>query len=103
VSGTLNLRSVDGFAPGTDNYWDFVLGSGTFKRGGGGNQPTGESTSATGRIHQSCPWVHFAFSALTLLVGRQEGHPAWILLKQETVSGSGISWAICKSAPRSRQ
>ena len=25
------------------------------------------------------------------------------LLKQETVSGSGISWAICKSAPRSRQ
>ena len=26
-----------------------------------------------------------------------------ILLKQETVSGSGISWAIWKSAPRSRQ
>jgi len=26
-----------------------------------------------------------------------------ILLKQETVSGSGISWAICKSAHRSRQ
>ena len=24
-------------------------------------------------------------------------------LEQETVSGSGISWAICKSAPRSRQ
>ena len=29
--------------------------------------------------------------------------PTWILLKRETVSGSGISWAICKSAPRSRQ
>ena len=27
----------------------------------------------------------------------------WILLKQETVSGSGISWAICKPAPRPRQ
>jgi len=27
----------------------------------------------------------------------------WILLKQETVSGSGISWARCKSAPCSRQ
>ena len=26
-----------------------------------------------------------------------------ILLEQETVSGSGISWAIGKSAPRSRQ
>jgi len=24
--------------------------------------------------------------------------PIWILLKQETVSGNGISWAICKSA-----
>jgi len=24
--------------------------------------------------------------------------PIWILLKQETVSGSGISWNICKSA-----
>ena len=29
--------------------------------------------------------------------------PIWILLKQEIVSGSGISWAICKSALRSRQ
>ena len=29
--------------------------------------------------------------------------PMWILLKQETVSGSGISWAICKSASRSRR
>jgi len=24
--------------------------------------------------------------------------PVWILLMQETVSGNGISWAICKSA-----
>ena len=29
--------------------------------------------------------------------------PIWILLKQETVSGSGTSWTICKSAPRFRQ
>ena len=33
----------------------------------------------------------------------REVKPIWILLKQETVSGSGISWAISKSAPRSRQ
>jgi len=26
----------------------------------------------------------------------------WIILKQETVSGSGISWVVCKSAPCSR-
>jgi len=29
--------------------------------------------------------------------------PVWILLKHETVSGSDISWAICRSAPSSRQ
>ena len=33
----------------------------------------------------------------------RKAKPIWILLKQETVSGSVISWAICKSAPRSRQ
>ena len=35
--------------------------------------------------------------------GTRKVKPTWILLKQETVSGSCISWAICKSAPRSRQ
>jgi len=35
--------------------------------------------------------------------GTRKVKPIWILLKQETVSGSSISWAICKSAPRSRQ
>ena len=33
----------------------------------------------------------------------QKGKPIWILLKQQTLSGSGISWAVCKFAPRSRQ
>ena len=32
----------------------------------------------------------------------QKGKTIWILLKQEAVSGSGISWAVCKSAPRFR-
>ena len=35
--------------------------------------------------------------------GTRKIKPIWILLKQETVSGSGISWAICKSAPSFRQ
>jgi len=35
--------------------------------------------------------------------GARKVKPVWILLEHETVSGSGISWAICKSAPRSRQ
>ena len=36
-------------------------------------------------------------------VGTRKVKSIWILLKQETVSGSGISWAICKSALSSRQ
>ena len=35
--------------------------------------------------------------------GEPVTEPIWILLKQETVSGSGISWALCKSEPRPRQ
>ena len=41
------------------------------------------------------------FSGTTRVGRYQKGN--WILLKQETVSGSGISWAIGKSAPCSRQ
>ena len=44
------------------------------------------------------------FSGLPGWAGTRKAKPIWVLLKQETVSGSGISWAIiCKSAPRSRQ
>ena len=43
-----------------------------------------------------CPW-------LPRWAGTRKVKPIWILLKQETVSGSGISWAVCKSAPHSRQ
>ena len=43
------------------------------------------------------------FSRTTWVSRYQKGKPIWILLQQETVSSSGISWAICKSAPRSRQ
>ena len=35
--------------------------------------------------------------------GTRKVKPIRILLKQETVSGSGISCAVCKSAPRSRK
>ena len=43
------------------------------------------------------------FPGLPGWAGTRKVKPIWILLKQETVSGSGISWTICKSAPRSRQ
>jgi len=35
--------------------------------------------------------------------GTRKVKPIWILLEQEIVSGSDISWAICKSAPSARQ
>ena len=51
--------------------------------------------------------THTRLTALCLglprSVGTRKVKPIWTLLEQETVSGSGISWAICKSAPRSRQ
>ena len=43
------------------------------------------------------------FLGLPRWAGTRKIKPIWILLKQETVSGSGISWAICKSVPCSRQ
>ena len=43
------------------------------------------------------------FPGLHRWAGTRKVEPIWILLKQETVSGSGISWARCKSAPCSRQ
>ena len=48
------------------------------------------------RLMTLCP-------GLPRAAGTRKVKPTWILLKQETVSGSGIIWAICKSAPHSRQ
>ena len=42
------------------------------------------------------------FSGTTQVSRYQKGKTIRILLKQEAVTGSGISWAVCKSAPRSR-
>ena len=44
------------------------------------------------------------FLGLSGCAGTRKVKPViWILLKQERVSGSGISLAVCKSAPCSRQ
>ena len=52
---------------------------------------------------QSHPRLMALFPGLPRWAGTRRVKPIWILLKQETVSGSGFSWAMCKSAPRSRQ
>jgi len=43
------------------------------------------------------------FSRTTWISRYQKGKTNLDFTEQETVSGSGISWAVCKSAPRSRQ
>jgi len=51
-------------------------------------------------------WVVKLCSSIIFLprwAGTTKVKPIWILLKQATVSGSGIHWDICKSAPSSRQ
>ena len=48
-------------------------------------------------------WLTALCPGLPGWAGTRKVNLIWILLKQETVSGSGFSWAICKSAPCSRQ
>ena len=63
----------------------------------------------TGQKEPNGKWLHThtrltaLFLGLPRWAGTRKVKPIWILLKQETVSGSGISWAICKTAPCSRQ
>ena len=51
------------------------------------------------RTHAHTHPFNGLLSGTTQMSQYQKGRTIWILLKQETVSGSGISWAICKSAP----
>ena len=72
---------------------------------------TVKSNRATGRSNNVDLWTHThthtrltaLFPGLPRWAGTRRVKPIWILLKQETVSGSGFSWTMCKSAPRSRQ
>ena len=65
-------------------------------------------------FHIQFPWVrsiyHETHTHLTAIFPGLPGWPStrkvkpiWILPKQETVNGIGISWAICKPEPSSRQ
>ena len=56
-------------------------------------------------VHLNTTHTHLTalLPGLPRLAGTRKVKPIRILLKPETVSGSSISWAICKSAPCSRQ
>ena len=55
------------------------------------------------RTHTHAHPFNGSFPGLPRWASTRKVKPNWILLKQDTVSGSGISWGIRKSAPRSRQ
>ena len=54
-------------------------------------------------VHRETQPFNGPLSGTTQVSRYQKSKTIWILLKQEIVSGCGISWAVCKSAPRSRQ
>ena len=57
-------------------------------------------------ISPTCTHAHTfngPLSRLPVWAGTRKVKPIWILLKQEIVSGSGISWDMCKSSPSPRQ
>jgi len=74
--------------------------------GGGSDLPRGRGNSGAslGPL-QTHTHTHLMalFPQLPGSASTRKVKPIWILLKQETVSSSGISWAMCKSASRSRQ
>ena len=73
------------------------------------NRSTAQWGHKTTKHAAQIEWIHTHTCLTTLCPGlpgwasARKVKSIWILLKQETVSGSGISWAICKCAPRSRQ
>ena len=69
---------------------------------GGEGLMTITMTTST-NIHTFNTRLTALFPGLNRWAGTRKVKPIRILLKQETESGSGISWAICKSAPCSRQ
>jgi len=65
--------------------------------------PAGVSALIEVEVEHTYTRLTVLFPELPGSVGTRKVKPMWISLKRETVSGSGISWAIRKSAPCARQ
>jgi len=52
--------------------------------------------STINQLHTHTHQFNGPFSGTILVSRYQKGKPIWILLEQETVSGNGISWTICR-------
>jgi len=84
-----------------------TVGEGTAHQIMSGTQMQVIAASLSAKVRRYHTHTHTCLTALFLGLPRWAGtrkvKPIWILLKQETVSASGISWVICKSAPSSIQ
>jgi len=84
---------------------DRTSNAGVAVRTADGSRRTADAADIVCYIAQ--PYTHTHLTALCPglpgSAASRKVKPVWILLKQETVSSSGISWAICKSAHRSRR
>jgi len=65
--------------------------------------PVAEAVTQGNLVTTQTHTFNGSFPGLPRWASTTKVKPIWILLKQATVSGSGIHWAICKSAPSSRQ
>ena len=73
------------------------------------NDPLSGTTQVSSRLMASPPYhlsrhsyTHLFNDPLSRQASTRKVKPIWISLKQETVSGSSISWTIYTSAPRYR-
>ena len=65
---------------------------------------SGTKISYVSNMHAYTHMFNSLFSGTTWVSRQHKGKLFWILLMQEMMGGSGISWTICKSfAPHSRQ
>jgi len=105
VAGQIcNLLTTGASFPPKDSVWYFqsnssIRGVVLWERGGTLFQQIFWSRNGT-HTHTHLTAL---FPGLPGWASTRKVKPIWILLKQETVSSSGISWAVCKSAPCSRQ
>jgi len=63
----------------------------------------GQQLLHNGQLYLQCDRLTALCLRLPRWAGTRKVKPIWILLKQERVSDSGISWVIRKLEPRSRQ
>jgi len=105
LTGVANDLLGDGKSRARKNFRSYVDQSSSHVRSVVKPQqpaPTNQPTKLTDTHTHTHTRLTALFQGLPGWASTRKVKPIWILMKQETVSSSGISCVICKSAPRSR-